>query len=49
MKTLYEKYGVFTVAIRGLANGGAIRVSPSLYNSREDADKLAAAINDITS
>jgi selenocysteine lyase/cysteine desulfurase len=49
MKTLHEKYGVFTVAIGGLANGGAIRVSPSLYNSREDADKLAAAINDITS
>ncbi|MDG1707275.1 MAG: aminotransferase class V-fold PLP-dependent enzyme [Emcibacteraceae bacterium] len=48
MKMLHEKYGVFTVAISGLANGGAIRVSPSLYNSRKDADKLAAAINDIT-
>lgn len=48
MTTLHEKYGVFTVAISGLAKGGAIRVSPSLYNSREDADKLAAAINDIT-
>ena len=48
MTLLHEKYGIFTVAISGLANGGAIRVSPSLYNSREDADKLAAAINDIT-
>ncbi|MBT6330782.1 MAG: aminotransferase class V-fold PLP-dependent enzyme, partial [Kordiimonadaceae bacterium] len=48
MKTLHEKYKIFTVAIGGLANGGAIRVSPSLYNSRDDADKLAAAINDIT-
>lgn len=48
MKILHEKYGIFTVAISGLAKGGAIRVSPSLYNSREDCDKLAAAINDIT-
>ena len=49
MNTLSDKYGVFTVAIGGIAKGGGIRVSPSLYNSREDADKLAAAINDITS
>lgn len=49
MKLLHEKYGIFTVAIGGLANGGGIRVSPSLYNTREDMDKLAAAINDITS
>jgi selenocysteine lyase/cysteine desulfurase len=48
MKTLHEKYGIFTVAIGGLAKGGAIRVSPSLYNSRDDVNKLAAAINDIT-
>lgn len=48
MNTLTEKYGVFTVAIGGIAKGGGIRVSPSLYNTREDADKLAAAINDIT-
>lgn len=48
MNTLTEKYGVFTVAIGGIAKGGGIRVSPSLYNTLEDADKLAAAINDIT-
>jgi|TARA_R110002096_G_scaffold435927_1_gene664264 selenocysteine lyase/cysteine desulfurase len=48
MNTLSEKYGIFTVAISGIAKGGGIRVSPSLYNSREDMDKLAAAINDIT-
>lgn len=48
MKLLHEKYGIFTVAIGGLANGGGIRVSPSLYNTREDMDKLAAAIKDIT-
>lgn len=48
MNLLHEKYGIFTVAIGGLANGGGIRISPSLYNSREDMDKLAAAINDIT-
>lgn len=48
MKTLTDKYGIFTVAISGISSGGGIRVSPSLYNSREDMDKLAAAINDIT-
>lgn len=48
MTTLNEKYGIFTVAIGGLAKGGGIRVSPSLYNTLEDMDKLAAAINDIT-
>lgn len=48
MKRLHEEYGIFTVAIGGLANGGGIRVSPSLYNTREDMDKLAAAINEIT-
>mgnify|MGYP000050057307 CR=1 FL=1 len=48
MKTLTDKYGIFTVAISGISKGAGIRVSPSLYNSREDADKLAAAINDIT-
>jgi len=49
MNTLNDKYGIFMVAISGINNGGGIRVSPSLYNSREDMDKLAAAINDITS
>jgi isopenicillin-N epimerase len=49
MKLLTDKYGIFTVAISGLANGGAIRVSPALYNSREDVKKLSDAINDITS
>ncbi len=48
MNLLHDKYGIFTVAISGLAKGGGIRVSPSLYNTREDMDKLAAAINDIT-
>ena len=48
MKTLTDKYGIFTVAISGISKGAGIRVSPSLYNSREDVDKLAAAINDIT-
>ncbi|MCC3860784.1 aminotransferase class V-fold PLP-dependent enzyme [Pseudemcibacter aquimaris] len=48
MTMLHEKYGIFTVAIGGLAKGSAIRVSPSLYNSRADCDKLAAAIKDIT-
>ncbi len=48
MKLLTDKYKIFTVAIGGLANGGAIRVSPALYNSRDDVRKLVAALNDIT-
>lgn len=48
MKLLTDKYSIFTVAISGINNGGGIRVSPSLYNSRKDMDKLVAAINDIT-
>ena len=49
MDTLTDKYGIFTVAISGIEKGCGIRVSPSLYNSREDMNKLIAAINDITS
>ena len=48
MDTLTDKYGIFTVAISGIEKGCGIRVSPSLYNSREDINKLIAAINDIT-
>ena len=48
MDILIEKYSIFPVAIRGISKGGGIRVSPSLYNSRADMDKLAAAINDMT-
>ncbi|MBT5187311.1 MAG: aminotransferase class V-fold PLP-dependent enzyme [Kordiimonadaceae bacterium] len=49
VKLLTEKYKIFTVAIGGLSGGGAIRVSPALYNSRSDVQKLSAALNDITS
>ena len=48
VRLLTEKYGIFTVNIGGLAKGGAIRVSPALYNSKADVKKLSAAINDIT-
>ncbi len=48
VKLLTDKYGIFTVANGGISNGAGIRVSPALYNSREDADKLANALNDIT-
>lgn len=48
VQTLKNDYGVFTVNIDGLLHGGAIRVSPALYNSTADAEKLAAAINRLT-
>lgn len=47
MKTLTDKYGIFTTTMGSINSGSGIRVSPALYNSKEDANKLAAAINDI--
>jgi selenocysteine lyase/cysteine desulfurase len=47
VKRLTDEYGIFTVNIGGIAKGPAIRVSPALYNSGDDARKLATAINEI--
>lgn len=44
VKTLLDEFGVFTFYRTGLARGDCVRVTPSLYNSPSDSDKLAAAI-----
>jgi len=44
-RTLLQDYGVFTFSRTGLARGDCVRVTPTLYNSVEDADKLARGIN----
>lgn len=46
-KALLDEYGIFTFYRTGLAKGDCVRVTPALYNSVADADKLAAAIKTI--
>lgn len=46
-RTLFEEFGVFTFQRTGIANGDCVRVTPTLYNTPADADKLAAAIRTI--
>jgi selenocysteine lyase/cysteine desulfurase len=48
VRLLNDKYGIFTVNIGGLAGGGAVRVSPALYNLADDAVRLGAALNEMT-
>jgi len=43
-KSLLDEFGVFTFARTGLAKGDCVRVTPALYNSSADADKLARAL-----
>ena len=47
--TLHDEFGIFTFQRTGLANGDCVRVTPTLYNTPADADKLAAAIRLIAS
>ncbi len=42
--TLHDEFGVFTFYRTGLAKGDCVRVTPTLYNTPADADKLAQAI-----
>jgi selenocysteine lyase/cysteine desulfurase len=41
---LLDEFGIFTFARTGVAKGDCVRVTPALYNSAADADKLATAI-----
>jgi selenocysteine lyase/cysteine desulfurase len=43
-RVLLEKHQVLTVARRGISLGSAIRVSPALYNTRQELDRLVAAL-----
>jgi isopenicillin-N epimerase len=46
-RTLFEEFGLFTFQRTGIAKGDCVRVTPTLYNTPADADKLAAAIRTI--
>jgi selenocysteine lyase/cysteine desulfurase len=43
-RQLAETYGIFTVARDGVARGSCIRVTPGLYNSMADMDRLVVAL-----
>ena len=43
-RTLLDKHGVLVVAKAGLQSGPVLRVTPSLYNTRAELDRLVAAI-----
>jgi len=43
-RKLAEEHGIFTVARDGVARGSCIRVTPGLYNSMADMDRLTAAL-----
>lgn len=44
---LLERHGIFVVARSGLAHGDCVRVTPTLYNTPEDCDRLAEALKDM--
>jgi isopenicillin-N epimerase len=44
VKALFDEFGLFTQARTGLAKGDCVRVTPALYNSLADADRLAEAL-----
>ncbi len=48
-RTLLEEFGLFTVWRNGLAKGDCVRVTPALYNSPADADRLVAALGQLAS
>jgi len=41
---LLDEFGIFTHWRTGLAKGDCVRVTPTLYNTAADADRLAAAL-----
>jgi isopenicillin-N epimerase len=42
--TLLARHNIFTCRRSGLAHGDCVRVTPSLYNTLEDVDRLATAL-----
>jgi len=42
--TLLDEFGLFTVQRSGIATGDCVRVTPALYNSPADMDRLVSAL-----
>jgi selenocysteine lyase/cysteine desulfurase len=47
IETLRDRYGLFTARRTGIARGDCVRVTPAVYNSAADVDRLAAAIKEL--
>jgi len=47
VRTLHDEFGIFTVGRNGVARGDCVRVTPALYNTPADADKLVSALRTI--
>jgi len=43
-RLLLEKHGILTVARRGIERGAAVRVTPTLYNTTAELDRLVSAL-----
>jgi isopenicillin-N epimerase len=46
-KRLLDQFGIFTVQRTGVAKGACVRVTPSLFNTHQQMDKLAKALLEI--
>jgi selenocysteine lyase/cysteine desulfurase len=44
---LLDRYGIFTVWRTGVARGDCIRVTPALYNTPADVDRLAQSLKEM--
>jgi selenocysteine lyase/cysteine desulfurase len=44
VRELFDRFGLFTVWRNGPAKGDCVRVTPALYNTPADTDKLAGAL-----
>jgi selenocysteine lyase/cysteine desulfurase len=44
VQELLDRYGIFTVWRTGVARGDCIRVTPALYNTPSDVDRLVSAL-----
>ena len=47
VETLRDRYGVLTAHRTGITRGDCVRVTPAIYNSVADVDRLAAAIKEL--
>ena len=47
IETLRDRYGLFTARRTGIARGDCVRVTPAVYNSPADVDRLAAALKEL--
>ena len=47
IETLRDRYGLLTARRTGIARGDCVRVTPAVYTSAADVDRLAAAIKEL--